>query len=97
MTGEIEEPGDKDEEDEENEAVSEAVADGDIVVDTDIDNVGDISVEINVEELVAEIESTDAMESVEKAKVRKKLDEIREEHEDELDSTYNVDLDDEDL
>lgn len=97
MTGEIEEPGDKDEEDEEDEAVSEAVADGDIVVDTDIDNVGDISVEINVEELVAEIESTDAMESVEKAKVRKKLDEIREEHEDELDSTYNFDLDDEDL
>ncbi len=94
MTGEIEEPGDKDEED---EAVSEAVADGDIVVDTDIDNVGDISVEINVEELVAEIESTDAMESVEKSKVRKKLDEIREEHEDELDSTYNFDLDDEDL
>ena len=94
MTGETEEPGDKDEED---EAVSEAVADGDIVVDTDIDNVGDISVEINVEELVAEIESTDAMESVEKAKVRKKLDEIREEHEDELDSTYNFDLDDEDL
>ena len=94
MTGEIEEPGDKDEED---EAVSEAVADADIVVDTDIDNVGDISVEINVEELVAEIESTDAMESVEKAKVRKKLDEIREEHEDELDSTYNFDLDDEDL
>ncbi len=97
MTGEIEEPGDKDEEDEEDEAVSEAVADGDIVVDTDIDNVGDISVEINVEELVAEIESTDAMESVEKSKVRKKLDEIREEHEDELDSTYNFDLDDEDL
>jgi len=97
MSGEIEEPGDKDEEDEEDEAVSEAVADGDIVVDTDIDNVGDLSVEINVEELVAEIESTDAMESVEKAKVRKKLDEIREEHEDELDSTYNFDLDDEDL
>lgn len=94
MSGEIEEPGDKDEED---EAVSEAVADGDIVVDTDIDNVGDLSVEINVEELVAEVESTDAMESVEKAKVRKKLDEIREEHEDELDSTYNFDLDDEDL
>jgi len=94
MSGEIKEPGDKDEED---EAVSEAVADGDIVVDTDIDNVGDLSVEINVEELVAEIESTDAMESVEKAKVRKKLDEIREEHEDELDSTYNFDLDDEDL
>lgn len=94
MSGEIEEPGDKDEED---EAVSEAVADGDVVVDTDIDNVGDLSVEINVEELVAEIESTDAMESVEKAKVRKKLDEIREEHEDELDSTYNFDLDDEDL
>lgn len=94
MSGEIEEPGDKDEED---EAVSEAVADGDIVVDTDIDNVGDLSVEINVEELVAEIESTDAMESVEKAEVRKKLDEIREQHEDELDSTYNFDLDDEDL
>ena len=59
------------------------------------DNVGDISVEINVEELVAKVESSDdAEDSVEKAEIRKKLDKIRETQDDELDSTYNFDLDD---
>ena len=57
------------------------------------DNVGDISVEINVEELVAKIEASET-EDAEKARIRIKLDKLREQQEKELDSTYNFDLDD---
>ncbi len=57
------------------------------------DNVGDISVEINVEELVAKIEASDT-EDAEKARIRNKLDKLREQQDKELDSTYNFDLDD---
>jgi hypothetical protein len=58
------------------------------------DNVGDISVEINVEELVAKIESSeDTEDSAEKAEVRKKLDKIRENQDEEQDGTYNYNLD----
>ncbi len=57
------------------------------------DNVGDISVEINVEELVAKIEASET-EDAEKARIRKKLDKLREQQKKELDSTYNFDLDD---
>lgn len=57
------------------------------------DNVGDISVEINVEELVAKIEASDT-EDAEKARIRKQLDKLREQQDSELNSTYNFDLDD---
>ena len=57
------------------------------------DNVGDMSVEINVEELVAKIEASDT-EDAEKARIRNKLDKLREQQDKELDSTYNFDLDD---
>lgn len=94
MIGETNNPGDKDEDD---DTVSDAISDGEIIADTEDDNVGDISVEINVEELVAKIESIDDDEAAEKGKVRKKLEEIREKHEDELDGTYNFNLDDDDV
>ncbi|MCH8943810.1 MAG: hypothetical protein IH910_03370 [Proteobacteria bacterium] len=57
------------------------------------DNVGDISVEINVEELVAKIEASDT-EDAEKARIRKQLDKLREQQDSELNTTYNFDLDD---
>ena len=57
------------------------------------DNVGDISVEINVEELVAKIEAADT-EDAEKARIRKQLDKLREQQDSELDTTYNFNLDD---
>ena len=61
----------------------------------DVDNVGDISVEINVEELVAKIESADDDETGRKREIKKRLEELRDEQEAELDSTYNFNLDDE--
>ena len=62
----------------------------------DIDNVGDISVEINVEELVAKIEAGEGDEADHQKEVRRRLDELEEQRkaEAELDSTYNFNLDD---
>lgn len=60
----------------------------------DIDNVGDISVEINVEELVAKLEATDDDDVGRKREIRKRLDELHDEQDAELDSTYNFNLDD---
>ena len=57
----------------------------------------DDSVEINVDELVKKIESADEDVPDNKKAVRKRLDELREEREavENLDSTYNFNLDDE--
>ena len=68
------------------------------VVDlVDIDNVGDISVEINVEELVAKLEATDDDDVDRKREIHKRLEELSDRRKDneDLDSTYNFNLDDE--
>ena len=58
------------------------------------DNIGDLSVEINVEELVAKIEGGDA--SQHHKEVRRRLEDIEEQRrvEQELDNTFNFNLDD---
>jgi hypothetical protein len=60
------------------------------------DNVGDISVEINVEELVAKLEATDDDDLAEKREIRHRLDELEDQRKssEDLDSTYNFNLDD---
>ena len=68
-----------------------------IVIETDDDdNVGDISVEINVDELIAKIETDDSDEAVKKREAHRKLEELNERRkvEEDLDSTYNFNLDD---
>ena len=68
-----------------------------IVLDTDsMDNVGDMSVEINVDEIVAKIEASDDEETRKKLEARRRLDELAEKRkaDEELDSTYNFNLDD---
>jgi hypothetical protein len=54
------------------------------------DNVGDVSVEINVEELIADIEATEDEDAHRKKEIRRRLEEMAEEksHED----TYAVDV-----
>lgn len=61
------------------------------------DNVGDISVEINVEELIAKIETDDSDEAVKKREAHRKLEELNERRraEEDIGSTYNINLDDE--
>ena len=64
--------------------------------DADIDTVGDTA-EVNVEELVAKIDSGNTDDLERRKVVKKKLEELQEEIGDNLDSTYNINLDDDDL
>lgn len=79
--------------------VEDEVLDDNVVTDevADVDNVGDISVEINVEELVAKIEATDDDDQVRKREIHKRLEDIedRRKTDEDLGSTYNFNLDDE--
>ncbi len=61
------------------------------------DNVGDVSVEINVEELVAEIEASQGDDAHMKMEIRKRLEKIQEQKaaEKELDNTFDIDLEEE--
>ena len=56
------------------------------------DNVGDVSVEINVEELIAELEATDDKDVARRKAIRRRLEELAEERA--LDDTYAMDFDD---
>ena len=62
--------------------------------DDDTDNVGDVSVEINVEELIADIEGYDDASAARKKEIRRRLEELAEQRS--LEDTYAVDFDDDD-
>lgn len=55
------------------------------------DNVGDVSVEINVEQLIADIESEKDADASRKKEVRRKLEELTEERS--LEDTYAIEFD----
>lgn len=63
--------------------------------DKDSDNVGDVSVEINVEELIAEFELSQNGDAARRKEIRKRLEEIREQKEAmrELEDTFSGVLD----
>jgi hypothetical protein len=86
------EPDDVEDEIEEKSSEDTVMSDG----DPDVDNVGDISVEINVEELVANIEATDSSDVAHERDIRRRVDELEESRrtDDNLDGTYNFNLDD---
>ncbi len=90
-------PDDIDDEDDEDTESSE-----DTVViatdDDDNDNVGDLSVELNIEDLVAKLEATDSEDIARRRQIKRRLEELREERDamKDLDSTYNFNFDDED-
>lgn len=69
--------------------------DDNIVVADDGDDISDLSSDINIEELVARLESTpkDALDR--QRQIRRRIDELREEREvlKNLDNTYNFNLD----
>ena len=91
MTGDNDNPGETNDED---DAVADAVADGDIVVDTDDDVIPNSTAEIEVDKLVAKIDSEDADEVARQREIREKMDALREQRDDKFGSTYNFDLDD---
>ena len=66
-----------------------------VVMQTDDDDVdlSDITAEVNVEELVAKLDASNS-EDVERRKaIKKRLEELEEEIGDNLDGTYNINLD----
>ncbi len=77
----------------EDSPAEEEIAEADVLAEVEDDNVGDLSVELNVEELVAKIEADDAEEVHKKAELRRKLEKMQEQHDAEMDSTYNFNLD----
>ena len=62
----------------------------------DIDNVGDISVEIDVEELVSKIEAIEGDEAEHMREIHRRLEKVNDQREvdEELDDTYNFNIDD---
>ena len=70
--------------------------DEDIVVSDDGEDVSNLTGEVNVEELVAKLESTPKDDLDQQRQIRRRLDELRDEQDalKDLDSTYNFNLDD---
>ena len=65
---------------------------GDDSSDSDFsDNVGDMSVEINVEELVARVESSQDDDAARKKEIRRRLEELAEEKD--LEDTFAMEFD----
>jgi hypothetical protein len=96
MNGEVrangrEQPDDDDVEETADDDFSDTVvmADSD---DADTDNVGDASVEINVEQLIADFEASDKEVSARRMAVRRRLEELAESKS--LEDTFAIDFDD---
>jgi hypothetical protein len=65
--------------------ISEDGSDDDIGADT--------TIEIDIERLVAKLDASDSEDVHHRAEIRRKLEELREQREQELDSTFNFNLD----
>ena len=72
-------------------ALAETVVMSDDEGDT---SVGDSTVEMDIGRLVAKLEASDSEDVHRRAEIRHKLEELRELREQELDSTFNISLDD---
>lgn len=65
-----------------------------VLTEEPVDNVGDTTAEFKVEELVAKLAKVDDADVEKKRAIRRRLDELQDEIGDQLDSTYNISLDD---
>jgi hypothetical protein len=65
--------------------------------DDDDVSVGDSTIEMDIEKLVAKLDASDSEDVHHRAEIRRKLEELRELREQELDSTFNFNLDDDDI
>lgn len=91
MSGDIDEPGDK-QQVENNLSEDDAAEDIDLTADGDIISDGSTA-EIKVDELVAKIDSEDPDEAARNRELRQKLDALNEQRDDEFGSTYNFNID----
>ncbi len=80
-----------------DESVDESAGDAtdeNAVLTTDDEGFADTVVEANVDALVARMDSKDADEVAAKREARKRLDEVREQQDNDLEGTFNFNLDD---
>lgn len=76
-------------------AADDTLAETVVLSDDDDDvAVGDSTIEMDIEKLVAKLEASDSEDVHHRAEIRRKLEELRERREQELDSTFNFNLDD---
>jgi len=73
-----------------DESLTETV----VLTEVDEDAVGDTTIEMDIEKLVAKLEASDSDDVHHKAEIRRKVEELREQREKELDSTFNFNMDD---
>lgn len=81
---------DLDEVDEVDETSEEAA---DAMPDIGGDTMIDVTAELKVDELVAKIDSVDPDEAAHAREVRRRVEELQEKQDKELDSTFNINLD----
>lgn len=66
-----------------------------VITEDDVDDVsGDTTIEMDIERLVAKLDASDSEDVHRRAEIRRRLEELREQREQELDSTFNFNLDD---
>ena len=83
------------EESEEEENSEDLTSDDDAVADIGTETIVSTTAEFKVDEIVAKIDKADPDEVAHKREVRKRLEEIEEQRDEEADSTFNFNLDDE--
>lgn len=67
-----------------------------VLSDDDDDIGGDTTIEMDIENLVSKLDAIDSEDVHRRAEIRRRLEELRELREQELDSTFNFNLDDDD-
>lgn len=90
MNGEKNEPDDLLDDDSAEDLSAETV----VLTEVDDGDIIDTTVEMKIEKLVAKLEDSDSEDVHRKAEIRRRLEQLREQRERELDSTYNINLDD---
>ncbi len=96
MNGDIDATGDEDQVEDglSDDETSEDISDDEIDLTGDDDIIEDSTTEVNVDALVAKIDSENPDEAAHHREVREKLEALAEQRDDEFGSTYNFNLDD---
>jgi len=64
--------------------------------DDDDDVGGDTTIQMDIDRLVAKLDASDSEDVHRRAEIRRRLEDLREQRQQELDSTFNFNLDDDD-
>jgi len=91
MNGENSEPDEALEEDSSEDLMTETV----VLTEVDDDALGDTSIQMSIEKLEEKLDASDDEDVHRRAEIRRKLEDLREQREQELDSTFNFNLNDE--